>query len=58
MQFKVDLIDTWNMTINPVEKIFEVKELDRYSYIDKNHSKIELPGKPYMAMRIRRINMK
>lgn len=56
MQFKVDLIDTWNMTIIPAEKIFEVKELDRYSYIDKNNSKIELPGKPYMAMRIRRIN--
>lgn len=54
MQFKVDLIDTWNMTINPVEKIFEVKELDGYSYIDKTNSKIELPGKPYMALRIRR----
>lgn len=55
MQFKVDLIDTWNMRITPVEQIFEIEQLNRYEYIDKNRSKIELPGKPYMALRISRI---
>lgn len=55
MQFKVDLIDTWNMRITPVEQIFEIEQLDRYEYIDKNRSKIKLPGKPYMALRIRRV---
>lgn len=55
MKFKVELIDTWNMNITPVEKTFEVEQLDRYSYIDKNNSKIELPGRPFMALRISRI---
>jgi hypothetical protein len=55
MQFKVDIIDTWNMTITPVEKTFEVEPLNRYEYIDKNRSKIALPGEPYMALRIHRI---
>ena len=52
--FKVEIIDTWDMTITPVEQIYEVEQLDRYEYIDKNKSKIELPGRPYMALRIRR----
>ena len=54
MRFKVDIIDTWNMTITPVDKIFEVKQLDGYEYIDKDNSKVELPGRPYMALRISR----
>ena len=55
MRFKVDLIDTWNMQITPVEQIFEVEQLDRYEYIDKNNSIVELPGRPYMALRIHRV---
>ena len=55
MRFKVDLIDTWNMTITPLEQVFEVEKLDRYEYIDKKRAKIELPGKPYIALRICRI---
>ncbi len=54
MRFKVDIIDTWNMTITPVKRVFEVKQLDRYEYIDKDNSKVELPGRPYIALRIRR----
>ncbi len=54
MKFKAELIDTWNMNIAPIEKTFEVEQLDRYSYIDKDRSKIELPGRPFMALRIRR----
>jgi len=48
------VIDTWDMTISPVERIFEVEPLDRYTCIDKDRAKIELPGRPYMALRIRR----
>jgi hypothetical protein len=55
MRFKVDLIDTWNMTITPVEQIYEVEKLDRYEYIDKKRTKVQLPGRPYMALRIRRV---
>jgi hypothetical protein len=39
-QFHVDVIDTWNMTITPIDKLFS------------GHSLIELPAKPYMAVRI------
>jgi hypothetical protein len=54
MGFKVDVIDTWNMTITPVNKIFKLKKLDGYSFTDQNASKIKLPGKAYMAIRITR----
>lgn len=52
MKFKVELIDTWNMTITPVNTIFEVEKLNRYKFIDKKRHSVKFPGKPYMAMRI------
>jgi hypothetical protein len=55
MRFKVEVIDTWNMTTTPVNKIFEVQPLNNYQFIDKQKSKIKLPGKPYMALRIQRV---
>jgi len=55
MKFKVDVIDTWNMTITPVDKTFELKVLDNYSFEDKQQQKISLHGNPYMALRIVRI---
>ncbi len=39
-QFKVEVIDTWNMTITPLSQKFSGRSL------------IELPAKPYMAVRI------
>ncbi|WP_205702983.1 DUF5060 domain-containing protein [Botryobacter ruber] len=56
MRFKVDLIDTWNMKITPLGQVFEVEEVNRYKYSDKKKSKIKLPNKPYMALRIQRID--
>jgi hypothetical protein len=38
--YQVEIIDTWNMTITPIEKKFS------------GHSLIELPQKPYIALRI------
>ena len=38
--YKVEIIDTWNMTIKPVDKKFTGRSL------------IELPAKPYIALRI------
>jgi|WetSurMetagenome_2_1015567.scaffolds.fasta_scaffold08878_2 hypothetical protein len=38
--YSVEIIDTWNMTITPVEKKFS------------GYSLIELPSKPYIALRI------
>jgi len=39
-QYSVEIIDTWNMTITPVSQKFS------------GHCIIELPGKPYIAVRI------
>ncbi|MBP8604581.1 MAG: DUF5605 domain-containing protein [Phycisphaerae bacterium] len=56
MRFRVDIIDTWNMTITPVNQEFEIEKQNQYTYIDKKKAKIILPGKPYMALRIRRVD--
>ena len=55
MKFKVELIDTWNMTITPVNTSFEIEKLNNYKFIDKKKRSVKLPGKPYMALRIIRI---
>ena len=55
MKFRADVIDTWNMTITPVDKTFELQVMDNYSFGDKQQQKISLPGKPYMALRIIRV---
>jgi hypothetical protein len=54
MKFKVDVIDTWNMTITPVKGEFVVKKKDGYYSTDATGRVIKLPGKPYLALRIRR----
>ncbi len=56
MRFKADVIDTWSMTITPVEQTFEVQRMGRYKCGDKDQRKIALPGRPYMALRLRRID--
>lgn len=53
MQFQADVIDTWNMTITPVDEPFTLKKLDRYSFGDRDGREVKLPGKPYMAIRLR-----
>lgn len=55
MKFTVEVIDTWNMTITPVDGVFEVKKRDNYTYADKDGRSVPLPGKPYTALRIRRV---
>jgi len=54
-KFKVDLIDTWQMTIIPVDGIFEITEKDRYSHMSGKRPVVELPGKPYMAIRVTKV---
>lgn len=40
--YRIDIIDTWNMTVSPAEGTF------------RGRSVIELPGTPYIALRIRK----
>jgi len=54
LKFTADVLDTWNMTVTPAAGVFTLKK-DGYFYADKDGRSISLPGKPYIAIRIRRV---
>lgn len=54
-RFKVEIIDTWDMTIQPCPLTFETGAVNDYRYYDKEMKKVRLPLKPYMALRITEI---
>jgi hypothetical protein len=54
MKFTVEIIDTWNMTITPIEGFFETKKHDAYVFWDKDGRVVQLPSKPYIALRIQK----
>jgi hypothetical protein len=54
MKFTVDVLDTWDMTVTSVPGDFALNKKDEDSYIDKDGRSVELPGKPYMAIRVKR----
>ena len=55
MKFTAEVLDTWNMTVTPVDGTFTLKKKDGYFYGDKDGRSIALPGRPYMAIRIKRV---
>ncbi|HEX7653104.1 MAG TPA: DUF5605 domain-containing protein, partial [Verrucomicrobiae bacterium] len=55
MKFTVEVLDTWNMTITPEPGQFTLKKKDAYFVADKEGRSITLPGRPYMALRIKRV---
>jgi len=56
MEFKTDILDTWNMTTTPVQDVFTIRRKTDYFYADCDDRAISLPGRPYMALCIRRIH--
>jgi hypothetical protein len=54
MSFRVEILDTWNMTVTPVDGVFRIKADGRYRYRAEGPGPVKLPGKPYIALRIRR----
>jgi len=54
-KYKVEVIDTWEMTVTPVEGEFVAKKKDGYHFIDAQGRTVPLPGKAGMAVRVRRI---
>lgn len=54
-EFRVDIIDTWNMTIEPVQHIFRVCRSGKCLYTDVLRRKVTLPRRRYMALRITRV---
>jgi hypothetical protein len=55
MRFRSEVLDTWNMTVTPVEGTFTLKKQTDYFFADKDGRSIPLPGRPYMALRIKRL---
>lgn len=55
MRFKAEIIDTWNMKVSAVPGEFKIIADTTYDYHDANRRSIKLPGKPFMAIRLRRI---
>jgi len=54
-RFKVEIIDTWDMTIQSCPLTFETDAVNDYRLFDKDLKKVWLPLKPYMALRITEI---
>lgn len=55
MRFSVEVLDTWNLTVTPVPGEFKIIVDATYRYHAEGLKKVKLPGNPYMALRIRRI---
>jgi hypothetical protein len=55
MEFHGDVLDTWEMTVTPVPGVFITKRKDTHSFIDRDARSITLPGKPGIAIRLRKI---
>lgn len=54
-RFRVDVLDTWNMTVSPVEGAFVMAKKDAYSLHDPARPTVALPGRPWMAVRVVRL---
>ncbi len=54
MRFRVEVLDTWNMTVEPLDEVFAIERKDGYFFADVEQRAVRLPGRPWMALRIRR----
>jgi hypothetical protein len=55
MRFRVELIDTWNMTVDEVAGEFTVVVDGVYRYHAEGWRDVQLPGRSWMALRITRV---
>jgi hypothetical protein len=54
-KFKVDIIDTWNMTVKHYPVIFRVKAKAAKRMVDKDERMVVLPGKTNILLKITRL---
>jgi hypothetical protein len=54
-RFKIEILDTWEMTTTPVEGEFVTKKKDNYHFVDTSGRSVRLPSKAGIALRIRRL---
>lgn len=55
VRYRADVIDTWAMTVTPVDGVFTMARKDEYDVHDPARPTIALPGKPYLAVRMVRV---
>jgi hypothetical protein len=55
MRFRAEVLDAWDMTVTPVAGEFVIRADAGYRYRAEGERAIALPGKPYMAIRLRRV---
>jgi hypothetical protein len=53
--YRADILDTWNMTVTPVEGVFTMAPRDDYDVHDPARPTIKLPGKPWIAVRLTKV---
>jgi hypothetical protein len=53
--YRIEILDTWEMTVSPVPGDFLTRKKDNYHFIDRDGRAVNLPGKPGIALRIRRV---
>jgi hypothetical protein len=53
--FQVEILDTWAMMTTPVPGTFVTKKKGDYLFEDAEGKAVKLPAKPYLALRIRRV---
>jgi hypothetical protein len=49
---RVEVLDTWAMTVTPVPGVFDARPTGKYLYTCVNCPKVQLPGKPFLALRL------
>jgi hypothetical protein len=54
LKLRVEVIDTWGMTVAPVKGAFTATPKGRYLLTCEDRPTVRLPGRPYMALRIRK----
>lgn len=54
-RYRAEILDTWEMTVTPVEGEFVTKARDRYHFVDAAGRGVKLPAKPGIAVRVTRI---
>lgn len=54
-RFKIEIIDTWNMTVREYPGEFELAAGGRYRLYDTKNSSILLPETPYLLLRIKEV---
>jgi hypothetical protein len=55
MKFTAEVLDTWGMTITPAPETFTLVPETDYFHADRDGRSVALPGRPFMAIRVKRV---